>query len=106
MCACGAFVACGFFHEEHQGDHAEEGDAHEPEVIDVGLHGGLALEHAVEQAVSLGGGLRGGRDLSELARTHRVGMETICQILKRAGRAVTNPSRCPLCEALILHRQN
>ena len=87
-------MGLGFLHQEHRRDQRQNRDPHQPEVIDEGLHGGPALDEAVEEAVGLGGGLRGGRDLSELARTQRVGMETICQILKRAGRAVTNPSRC------------
>jgi len=99
-------VRCGFLHEEHRRDQPQNRDPHQPEVIDEGVHGSLALERAIEQAMGLGSGLREGRDLSDLARTHGVGMEIVCRIPKRAGRAVTNPSRCPLCEALIPYCRN
>ena len=55
MCGDGwPFLRPGFLHEEHEGDDAKEDRAHEPEAIEEGLHGRLALDQSVEQAVGLG----------------------------------------------------
>ena len=39
--------------EEHQRDHSEAGDAEDPENVDEGEHGGLALEFVVQESLRL-----------------------------------------------------
>ena len=59
--ACGAGL--GGFHQEHQRNHGEEGEAEQPEGIDKRLHGGLADQVAVNESLGLVDCERGARSL-------------------------------------------
>ena len=45
-----------FFYHEDQRDHQQDGDAQKAKIVDVGQHGGLALQRALDQGIGLLGG--------------------------------------------------
>lgn len=62
----GAAGVEGRFDQEHERDHGQANDAENPEDINKGEHGGLALEFSVEHGASL---LQGGGGSGTLARS-------------------------------------
>ena len=55
----GGAAGAGFLHEEHEGNHGQEGHAEQPEAVRIGKHAGLAEQIAVDEAVRLVEGLHG-----------------------------------------------
>src|SRR5580704_17255508 len=55
-----------FFHQEDQRNHAQDGDAQESKIVEIGQHGGFALNRTFNQGIGL---LRGECRLSAMS-TH------------------------------------